>query len=131
MQRVLCLSLLMVCAANPGPLSGQASTRERNASWVAPAGADRRPNPLASRPEAADGGAKTYSQRCTSCHGERGEGSSKAPTLTTADVQQQTDGALFWKISSGNAHAGMPAFSMLPEPQRWQLVLHLRLLAAE
>ena len=131
MRCVLFLSLLMASAATPGPLSGQALTRDRNASWVAPAGADRRPNPLASRPEAADGGAKTYSQRCTSCHGERGEGSANAPTLTTADVQQQTDGALFWKISSGNAHAGMPAFSRLPEPQRWQIVLHLRALAPQ
>jgi hypothetical protein len=42
------------------------------------------------------------------------------------DVQAQSDGALFWKISSGNTHSGMPAFSFLPEPQRWQLVLRLR-----
>ena len=44
----------------------------------------------------------------------------------SADVQVQTDGALFWKISSGNTRAGMPTFSFLPEPQRWQLVLYLR-----
>jgi ribosomal protein S6E (S10) len=41
-------------------------------------------------------------------------------------VQQQSDGALFWKISGGNSRQGMPAFSFLPEPQRWQLVLHIR-----
>jgi ribosomal protein S6E (S10) len=44
-------------------------------------------------------------------------------------VQAQTDGALFWKISGGNSHQGMPAFSFLPDPQRWQLVLHLRAIA--
>ena len=43
-----------------------------------------------------------------------------------AAVQAQTDGALFWKLGSGNARAGMPTFSFLPEPQRWQLVLHMR-----
>jgi hypothetical protein len=26
----------------------------------------------------------------------------------------------------GNAYAGMPTLSFLPEIQRWQLVLHLR-----
>lgn len=40
--------------------------------------------------------------------------------------RHKPDGALFWKISSGNAHEGMPAFSFLPELQRWQLVLQLR-----
>jgi hypothetical protein len=44
-------------------------------------------------------------------------------------VQSQRDGALFWKISTGNTREGMPAFSFLPEPQRWQLVLHVRGLA--
>jgi hypothetical protein len=44
-------------------------------------------------------------------------------------VQVQTDGALFWKISTGNTRKGMPAFSFLPEAQRWQLVLRLRTLA--
>jgi len=42
-------------------------------------------------------------------------------------VQPQTDGALFWKISSGDARAGMPSFSYSPAPERWQLVLHLRM----
>jgi mono/diheme cytochrome c family protein len=100
--------------------------RERDASWVAPPAAGTRANPLQNRPEAAAGGGKLFEQRCTTCHGEDGRGTSKAPDLTQPDVQAQTDGALFWKISSGNTHAGMPAFSFLPELQRWQLVLHLR-----
>jgi len=41
-------------------------------------------------------------------------------------VQQQSDGALFWKITNGNLGRGMPSFSALPEAQRWQLVLFLR-----
>jgi hypothetical protein len=45
-------------------------------------------------------------------------------------VEAETDGALFWKVSSGNSHSGMPAFSFLPELQRWQLVLHVRSLAS-
>ena len=62
------------------------------------------------------------------CHGDTGRGTADAPDLGADDVQKQTDGALFWKISSGNTHAGMPSFSFLPAGQRWQLVLHLRTL---
>jgi hypothetical protein len=36
---------------------------------------------------------------------------------------------VFWEIGSGNAYAGMPTFSFLPEAQRWRLVLHVRELA--
>jgi mono/diheme cytochrome c family protein len=103
--------------------------RDRDADWLAPSHASAKANPLANRPDAAGGGGKLFQERCATCHGEEGRGTSKAPNLTQPEVQAQTDGALFWKISSGNTHAGMPAFSFLPEPQRWQLVLHVRALA--
>jgi hypothetical protein len=57
------------------------------------------------------------------------QGTSRAPSLLSRRVQAETDGALFWKISSGDTRAGMPSFSYLPAPERWQLVLHLRSLA--
>jgi mono/diheme cytochrome c family protein len=41
-------------------------------------------------------------------------------------VQLQSDGTLFWKITNGNTGKGMPAFSKLPEPERWQIVMYLR-----
>ncbi len=106
--------------------SGQ--VRERDPKWTAPSEEISRPNPLAGRRETAAGGAKVFQQRCATCHGADGRGTTKAPDLAGPDVHAQTDGALFWKISSGNAHAGMPGFSFLPEAQRWQLVLHLRAL---
>ncbi|HEV2728482.1 MAG TPA: hypothetical protein VGV15_00495 [Terriglobales bacterium] len=46
-------------------------------------------------------------------------------------VQNQSDGTLFWKITNGNPDRGMPSFSTLPEPQRWQLVLFIRTLKPE
>lgn len=103
MRHVLIISVLTLCVASPGRLSAQKTTRERDASWVAPADADRRSHPLVTRPGAAAGGATLYSQRCAACHGEQENGSSRAPTLTTTDTQRQTDGALFWKVSNGNA----------------------------
>jgi len=103
-----------------------AQIRERDREWAAPPEAAAKPNPLAGRPETAAGGAKLFRVRCASCHGEDGRGTAKGPDLTAPGVQGQTDGALFWKLTGGNARAGMPTFSFLPEAQRWQLVLHLR-----
>jgi mono/diheme cytochrome c family protein len=98
----------------------------RDTAWTAPPDASARANPLAARPALAAGGRKVFAQKCTECHGADARGSDRAPDLTASDVQAQSDGALFWKISTGNTRAGMPSFNFLPEPQRWQLVLALR-----
>jgi mono/diheme cytochrome c family protein len=105
---------------------GAEQARPRDPEWTAPADVSAQTNPLANRPQLVAGGRKLFSQRCSECHGQDGRGSDRAPDLLSTDVQMQPDGALFWKISSGNTRAGMPAFSFLPEPQRWQLVLYLR-----
>jgi mono/diheme cytochrome c family protein len=103
-----------------------AQVRERDDTWDAPPNASAKQNPLANRPDAAAGGAKLFQDRCATCHGADARGTEDAPDLLQPDVQAQTDGVLFWKISTGNSRVGMPAFSFLPEVQRWQLVLHLR-----
>ncbi len=104
--------------------------RDRDAMWVAPAEDALKVNPLAARTEAVAGGRKLFHQHCSECHGEDARGTTKAPDLTQSDVQAQTDGALFWKISGGNSRQGMPTFSFLPAPQRWQLVLQVRAAAS-
>jgi mono/diheme cytochrome c family protein len=103
-----------------------AQVRDRDPRWAAPPEAAARVNPLLNRSDATAGGEKLFQQRCATCHGEDGRGTAKAPDLNGREVQAQTDGELYWKLSTGNTHAGMPAFSFLPEPQRWQLVLALR-----
>jgi mono/diheme cytochrome c family protein len=100
--------------------------RERDVDWVAPAPAAARRNPLTSRPQLAAGGRKLFEQRCSECHGDDRRGTDRAPDLTAPAVQTQTDGALFWKISGGDAFGGMPSFSFLPQQQRWQIVMFLR-----
>ena len=94
--------------------------------WQVPAAAAAKENPLAGRPDAAAGGRKLFARHCAECHGGDGAGVRHAANLRLPSVQQQTDGALFWKVSNGNSRRGMPSFSGLPEMQRWQLVLHLR-----
>jgi mono/diheme cytochrome c family protein len=113
------------------PLAAQeGGARPHDPQWTAPSEDAGKVNPLAGRPETTAGGRKVFGERCATCHGETGQGTAKAPDLTQPAVQAQTDGELFWKISSGNTRSGMPSFSFLPGPQRWQLVLHLRAASA-
>ena len=98
-------------------------------SWIVPQEVNGRTNPLPNRPEVVAGGQKLFGQRCAVCHAKDGTGTNRGPNLTIQRVQDQTDGALFWKMSSGNTRTGMPTFSFLPEPQRWQLVMQIRALA--
>jgi mono/diheme cytochrome c family protein len=116
------------CAISFGALARQNTSYRQDTGWRAPAEAVSRPNPLASRPEAAAGGEKLFKRNCVECHGEDGSGLAKknAADLLLPEVQTQTDGTVFWKITNGNPDRGMPSFSRLPELQRWQLVLYLR-----
>ena len=78
-------------------------------------------------------GKKLYNQMCAVCHGAKGKGDGVAgaalnpkPTnFTSASVQAQTDGAIFWKITEGRSP--MASYkTILKEEQRWQLVNYLR-----
>ncbi|HEV7218122.1 MAG: c-type cytochrome [Terriglobales bacterium] len=101
-----------------------------DAGWHAPDAARARLNPLATRPGAVRGGEKLFRRNCAECHGQDGTGMVKkhSADFHLPEVQEQTDGTLFWKITNGNADRGMPSFSKLPELERWQLVLYLRTL---
>jgi mono/diheme cytochrome c family protein len=106
----------------------QRSDEKSGSPWQAPAAASAVKNPLADRPQAAGGGRKLFQRNCAECHGRDGAGTGRAPNLHAASVQDQSDGALFWKITGGNTARGMPSWSRLPEAQRWQLILFLRTL---
>ena len=99
-------------------------------TWRAPEAVSARPNPLAQKPRATAGGKKLFLKNCAECHDKDGNGLVKkhSADLQLPVVQQQSDGALFWKITNGNTGRGMPSFSKLPESERWQLVLFLRTL---
>ena len=101
--------------------------------WKPPSQAVNKRNPLAGRPELAAGGRKLFVRHCVECHGRDGRGVWKknAADLQLPVVQEQSDGAIFWKITNGNQGRGMPTWSELPELQRWQLVLFVRTLRAE
>jgi mono/diheme cytochrome c family protein len=95
----------------------------------APKKASQRRNPLEGDPDAVPAGANLFDQHCAECHGELAEGSRKGPNLRVEAVQQATPGTLFWLLTNGVVRRGMPVWSKLPEPQRWQLVAYLKSLA--
>lgn len=106
------------------------------ADWVAPASANSVTNPLKGNADATAAGKKTYTIYCVVCHGAKGKGDGiaaaglqKQPAdHTSARVQSETDGSLFWKMSEGRSP--MPPYKgVLTETQRWQLVNYIRTLA--
>jgi mono/diheme cytochrome c family protein len=113
--------LLIASAASSEAAFVQTDDRE---TWRAPASALAKKNPLAGKTDLVLGGQRLFSKNCAVCH-DAGE-NQKGPDLGLNATQAQSDGELFWKITTGNSRSGMPAFSSLPEGQRWQLVLYVR-----
>ncbi len=101
--------------------------------WVAPKDADTINNPFAGNADATKAGKKKFVQLCAICHGDRGKGDGiagaalqpKAANFTLVKIQDQTDGALFWKLTEGRAP--MASYKdLLTEDERWQLVNYIR-----
>jgi mono/diheme cytochrome c family protein len=92
----------------------------------APTKAAARRNPLAADPDAVTAGGKLFDLHCAECHGQMAEGGKKGPSLRAAEVQQASPGSLFWLLTNGVVRRGMPVWSKLPEPQRWQLVSFIK-----
>jgi mono/diheme cytochrome c family protein len=71
-------------------------------------------------------GRNLFEHHCSECHGNTGDGSKKAPSLRAEEVQDAAPGAIFWIVTNGVVRRGMPVWSKLPEPQRWQLVSFIK-----
>lgn len=83
-------------------------------------------NPLARDPQAPAAGAVLFEEHCEECHGKEAMGGKNGPSLRVPEVQTAEPGALFYVLSNGVVRKGMPVWSKLPEPQRWQLVSYLK-----
>ncbi len=101
--------------------------------WKAPAWADTLKNPFADNAQAIQAGQKIYAQLCAICHGNSGKGDGVAgmalnprpADLTSEQVQKQSDGAIYWKITTGRPPMASYQASLTDE-QRWQLVSYIR-----
>ena len=102
-------------------------------TWVAPVEAAVAENPYKGNVIAAQKGGGTFQKLCWTCHGKNGDGNGpaganlnpKPKNFTLSAVQEQSDGALFWKITTGKG-VMVPYGHALSEEQRWQLVNYIR-----
>ena len=92
----------------------------------APDKARAKRNPLERDPDAVAAGRILFEQRCAECHGDTAEGGKKGPSLRTSEIREAEPGAIFWILTNGVVRKGMPVWSKLPEPQRWQLVSFIK-----
>lgn len=88
----------------------------------APAKYRAKANPMAKDKDSIPAGKILFEEHCAECHGENASGTKKAPSLRAQEVQTAPPGTLFWILSNGIVRKGMPVWSKLPEPQRWQLI---------
>ena len=100
--------------------------------WTTPDSEKHRKSPVAAGPKVVEPGTKVAQVNCASCHGNTGKGngpaamalSPKPADWTSKKVQDETDGEIFWKITTGRG--AMPSWKHLPEHDRWALVQHIR-----
>jgi len=129
------MSLIVVrWAVMAGVLGGIALTSATFAQtpWVAPASEKEKQNPLPNDKKVIEQGQKIAKVNCVSCHGAGGKGDGAAAVAlnpkpadwTSARVQDETDGELFWKVSNGRG--AMPPWKHLPENDRWALIRYIR-----
>lgn len=112
---------------------GNPSKSGNSGKWTAPVKASNLTNPLKNIAEASRKGRNIFNAQCFTCHGTDGKGDGpaavslnpKPANLTSASVQNQSDGAIFWEITNGNSP--MPSFKYaLSKTQRWELVNYIR-----
>jgi len=109
------LLLMSARAAAQMPWSNHISDAERG-----------RKNPYAGQHDAIAAGARMFSDHCAKCHGADALGTKKRPSLRSKDVQEASDGELFWMLRNGSLRRGMPSWSALPEPSRWQIIAYVK-----
>lgn len=119
-------------ACSPSQKSSDEESADTAVVWDAPEEANHRMNPFQDEAALA-AGKELYQVYCWNCHGETGMGDgaaggamgSQPANFHNPAFLKQTDGAIFWKISTGRNV--MPSFEdVLGEEQRWQLTAYVR-----
>lgn len=99
-----------------------------NQSWFShvPASYRRKTNPYAGQADAITAGHRLFLEHCAQCHQADAKGKGKRPSLRSDFVQHATDGEIFWVLRNGILSHGMPSWSTLPEPERWQIIAYVK-----
>lgn len=125
---IIILIAIIFFGCNESPKKENNSRR-----WRAPEEAADLKNPFKNNLAAEQKGKELYDVYCWSCHGQNGFGDGAAGNALGQQpanfhdrrVKNETDGALFWKMTNGRGN--MPPFKeALSDEQRWQLVSYIR-----
>jgi mono/diheme cytochrome c family protein len=128
--KIFTISILLLMCYNFTPA--------QSISWTVPKAVISVQNPLAKDAASINNGRTLYKTYCSPCHGDKGKGDGPASASlnpkpadhTSAMVQAESDGTLFYKISEGHEHTAMPPFkAVLSADQRWALVNYIRTLS--
>ena len=122
---LLIASFCFLCSAQTTP-EKTAPPSDYSELERAPAKYRAKANPMVRDKNAVAAGGVLFEEHCAECHGETALGTKKAPSLRAQEVQTAPPGALFWVLTNGIVRKGMPVWSKLPEPQRWQLVTYIQ-----
>ncbi len=123
--------LTLLTFAYPG--GGAAGADSVSGKWLSPAASAAKKNPIAPTQYSIAAGQKIYSKTCAMCHGKSGDADGPAvielnihpARLSNPQLNTESDGALFWKITTGKKP--MPAYGKrLSETDRWNLVNYIR-----
>ena len=123
MIRSLKLAVLMAA------LSSALASGAADGSWLKNVSArdHEKTSPYHGQADAIAAGRRIFADRCSQCHGENAEGTTKRPPLRSERVQQQaTEGDLHWLLVNGNMRKGMPSWAKLPDQQIWQVISYVK-----
>src|SRR5690349_9632437 len=134
MKKKIVRSLMILTGCFMIGAVGTAFIANQKKPWPVPEAAKNKKNPVASNAESINAGKALWGTHCKSCHGTKGMGDGpKAAQLKTepgdfskADIQGQTDGSIFYKVSEGRDD--MPGFKKkIPDQDElWSIVNYLR-----
>ena len=114
---------------------GGAAADSMSGKWLSPAPSAAKKNPIAPTQDSIAAGQKIYSKTCAMCHGKGGDADGPAvielnihpAKLSDPKLATESDGALFWKITTGKKP--MPTYGKrFSETDRWNLVNYIRTL---
>ena len=112
------------------------SEEQSKGKWSAPAAEAQKKNPVAASESSLAAGHKIYSKTCAMCHGKTGDADGPAvielnihpAKLSDPKVSTESDGSLFWKVTTGKKP--MPAYGKrMSETDRWNVVNYIRTLS--
>lgn len=127
---ILAVAALVTFAYSGGDALAADSMSDK---WLSPAPSAAKKNPIPATPKSIADGQKIYSKTCVMCHGKTGDADGPAvielnihpARLSNPQLDTESDGALFWKITTGKKP--MPAYGKrFSETDRWNLINYIR-----